>query len=1383
MENLQYRLLFAFSDDPWETIPLEYGQYVLGRAPDCDILLQQIDVSRRHTRLEVGPQGCWVMDLGSANGTQLDGKPLPMRRKKPISTGQIITIADFRLKVECVDSNGEIIEMPARPIGHIAADPEIGQINTKLSMDDEVQAVIQKIEPGGADSATRVSTPPPAQEAPEQATAVTPSKPSSPPRQPITLRFRKDAGEWEEQQLEPGQYIIGRSKEADITLAEGGISRRHAEIEINENGCFLKDLGSANGTKVDGITLQPNKAVQWFTGQSVIIDCFELAITGLPQQADADIHTRITPVTQPPDQAGTRITPKTGEAAATRVTPIIPQAARTRISAGQQGPGSSSAPPSAQTGQLIRYRRGMSPWLEVRLGDGEHYVGRGQDCMVRLDSRMISRHHAMLTVRSSELWIIDLGSKNGVDFKGQKLTPQQSYKLTLGDTFKIDEFEIAYGSLQDAERQQAPMVMQAPDSNAATMIGGTPGVPGAVMGAAGIVQEVARGPLNLMGQERVSIGRAPDNEIVFNHHMVSRYHAVIERMGTRTRLLDLHSANGVYVNDKPIDNQTWLKQGDKIRIGPYQILFTGNELHASATESYAIDVIGMNKWVTKTLNLLQDISISVGENEFVALVGMSGAGKSTMMDAINGFRPATHGNVLINGLDMYQNYAMFRDDVGNVPQKDIVHTELTAEQALDYAAQLRMPADTSKAERKAVVAGTLEDLGMTFKKDVPISRLSGGQLKRVSIGVELLTKPRLFFLDEPTSGLDPGTEYEMMKLLRRLADQGRTIMIITHATKNVMFCDKAIILAKGGNMAFYGPPEDALEYFDTFRTNRERLEKDMEFDDIYLILNDEGRGQPEEWRERYLQSPYARFTQAQHVRKQQENVAGRRQQGRRISPIKQFFILSARNLKIFFQDKATLGLTLALAPILGMMNFMWGSKLFDPVVGDSAKVMGMWFISSIIVVLVGAMGSVRELVKENDIYKRERAVGLKILPYILSKMWIGVVLAIYQAAMILFFVVILVKPVVPGVEAYIFLLGTMFLGVVAGYMLGLVVSAAVPNQNSAQIVLIAALVPMFLFAGVLQPLDKIPLGEVISPAISSRWTFEAFVNATKMGEPLANDACWSLPKEERQALSQEVKENVCLCMGPQLFQNCATIPGIFSKEFYTDDAIAMLAAPKPPQPQRPGALPSPTRNPTPTIYPTPTLYPTPTAHNTPTPAPPPSGGNIVIPTPEGDPNTFNPTNEALAFQQGAAQVQFRLKSYEQTREAQLVEYQATREAQFVEYQEQVNYQFYQYRTQVVTQVDEFVVTQEAGLVEYEAASFVHFEGFADEMESYGDDLTGWETPRREAIASAEAILALIYDDYGRSFQGNVIERWIYIVIISFVEFLLILIFQKRKDAV
>ena len=180
--------------------------------------------------------------------------------------------------------------------------------------------------------------------------------------------------------------------------------------------------------------------------------------------------------------------------------------------------------------------------------------------------------------------------------------------------------------------------------------------------------------------------------------------------------------------------------------------------------------------------------------------------------------------------------------------------ELTVYQALDYAAQLRMPADTSKEERHSRVMEVLEDLDLTHRKDVQISGLSGGQQKRVSIGVELITKPGLFFLDEPTSGLDPGTETALMQLMRRLADQGRTIILITHATKNVMLADKVIFLARGGYLAWFGPPDEALEYFDQYRSEHDRRAGKIEFDEIYAILDNPSSGKPKEWAKRYREN-------------------------------------------------------------------------------------------------------------------------------------------------------------------------------------------------------------------------------------------------------------------------------------------------------------------------------------------------------------------------------------------------------------------------------------------------------------------------------------------------------------------------------------------------
>ncbi len=247
-----------------------------------------------------------------------------------------------------------------------------------------------------------------------------------------------------------------------------------------------------------------------------------------------------------------------------------------------------------------------------------------------------------------------------------------------------------------------------------------------------------------------------------------------------------------------------------------------------------VDVIQLNKWVRKDLNILQDISVSFQPREFIVVVGQSGGGKSTFVDAVAGYRPATPpSRVFVNDIDIYSHFDAIRNDIGFVPQKDIIHMELTVYQALDYAAQLRMPADTSTEERHKRVMEVLQDLDLHHRQDVQISGLSGGQQKRVSIGVELLTKPGLFFLDEPTSGLDPGTETALMQLMRRLADQGRTIILITHATKNVMLADKVIFLARGGYLAWFGPPEEALEYFDQYplgaRTPRrqDRVRRDL----------------------------------------------------------------------------------------------------------------------------------------------------------------------------------------------------------------------------------------------------------------------------------------------------------------------------------------------------------------------------------------------------------------------------------------------------------------------------------------------------------------------------------------------------------------------------
>ncbi|MEA2008072.1 MAG: FHA domain-containing protein, partial [Chloroflexota bacterium] len=980
----------------------------------------------------------------------------------------------------------------------------------------------------------------------------------------------------------------------------------------------------------------------------------------------------------------------------------------------------------------LRYRMGEGEWNTYILLPGETSIGRGEDSDLCLDDHEISRLHSSLTVDSGNLWITDLGSTNGIELDGLPLKPHEKFEFEAGQKISMGNHEFCVEVLEE---------MGAAVSGTMIMPGDAVWVDG--VGASETIIDTDMPTdltpirtMNLDSHERVTIGRARDNHVVLNHPLVSRYHAVFEKVGKRYRIKDLRSTNGVYVNKDLVDNEKFLEDYDQIRVGPFVFEIAGHKLQGRIETGIKITVENINQQVTDSLNLLKNINLIIEPNEFVALVGMSGSGKTTFLNAISGYWPASHGQVLVNGIELYENYDLFRNDVGYVPQKDIVHTELTPKDALDYVAQLRMPSDIGKAERRTVVQDVLKELDLIERQDVPISNLSGGQLKRVSIGVELLTKPRLFFLDEPTSGLDPGTEYDMMKLMRNLADQGRTVILITHATKNVMLCDKVVFLARGGNLAFYGAPEDALAYFDEHRTDRERREKKMEFDDIYRILDDDSRGAPNEWRERYLQSHvYAKImgvdsSQAKNRPAAAQQAEKLKTAKRRLSSLRQFFILSARNLKIITQDRISLAMMLVLAPILGLMDFIWGTNLFDPVTGDVELVLSQWYMLAIVALLAGALSSVREIVKESDIYKRERAVNLRIFPYLMSKVWVGFVLAIYQAAVLMAFRVFFVRPVIPTIPDYIAFFITLFLGSLSGYLVGLMISSIAPNQNTAMILLIIILVPQFLFAGALLPIDAIPVGRPISVITSSRWAWEGFIKSTHMGDKIMEDPCLAFPANDRQHMP-DILKNDCACMGDSIFTDCADFPGILSPDFYDDIAKEKLAMPEPGEP------------PQPTAYAYPTPLPSLTPIFTPTPLP----SLTPMPTP-ADPREMG--------------------AYMDDQRAQGQEQQDTFMEQFEDYRLESQDQGQVYADLMDGQGDEYADSRQEQADEYTSA-----------MQDYGDERADWIKNREKAISSAETLLGAMRDDYGYVFRGSIITRWLALGAIMISYIIIMVVAQKR----
>ncbi len=578
-----------------------------------------------------------------------------------------------------------------------------------------------------------------------------------------------------------------------------------------------------------------------------------------------------------------------------------------------------------------------------------------------------------------------------------------------------------------------------------------------------------------------------------------------------------------------------------------------------------VEALQLNKWVRKNLNILQNVSLVFKPREFVAVVGQSGGGKTTLVDAIAGYRPASNGRVFVDEIDVYHNVDSMRGKVGYVPQRDIIHMELTVYQALDFSARLRLPPHTSKAERKERIAGVLEELDLKNHKDMRISELSGGQQKRVSIGVELLTRPRLFFLDEPTSGLDPGNETAFMYLMRRLADQGRTVIMITHATKNVMLADKVLFMGRGGYMAWFGPPDEALAYFAQYRSERHLGEGAMQFDEIYAILDDTNLGGAKDWADRFLVSEAYRkyITEPLQVRQQQldnlktlsksrqkqlsrsrSRIDKKRARESRISSFRQFIILSIRNLTILSRDRSSLILMLLIAPGVGALDMviapLLGKNVFSYQTGNAVNASVILFLWAVYALLVGGMSQMREFVKEANIYKRERLVNLRIFPYVASKVWVALLLAFYHA--MAFTLLHYAAFNIPGGwQGFVEIFITTVLGVMTGMMIGLMASAISNNPGATPLIMIMLTVPMYVFSGALAPIP-----DYMSAWATSRWTYQGLTGITGSGSDVARDLCWQLPKKLRNELTLEDKAFYqCPCMGVAMFSpGSCNFPGL-----------------------------------------------------------------------------------------------------------------------------------------------------------------------------------------------------------------------------------------------
>lgn len=720
-------------------------------------------------------------------------------------------------------------------------------------------------------------------------------------------------------------------------------------------------------------------------------------------------------------------------------------------------------------------------------------IGRSTqaDIHVEQDQALVSRVHLILRHRDGAWLAVDNNSRNGIYLAGQRvretvlhgnvvlnLGAPQGPALTFRTTAHPVQPPIAVPPPPPPAPAPPPQppVPPAPPTDQRVEAGGDDLADRVTVAVKRVLpQRPAAIPAAAL-----TIGRSQANSVMVDDPLASRTHAYLLNFGSGVEIRDNRSSNGTFVNGRRTD-AALLHPGDLVTIGNTDLVFNGTTLEPRRPETRTDGLIAQGISLTiGESQLLSNVSLTAGKGTLTAVIGPSGAGKSTFIKVLAGSTEPTGGCVIFDAHDVNAEYASMRSRIGMVPQDDVVHRQLTVEQALNYAAELRLPPDTGREDRQAVVERVLQELELTQHRAKRVEKLSGGQRKRASVAMELLTGPSLLILDEPTSGLDPALDRQVMLMLRRLADAGRTVVVVTHSLTYLDMCDQVLLLAPGGKTAFAGPPSRVRDAMGT-----------TDWADIFAWVS----GDPDGAHRAYLAANPSE-NRAPITPSAPDESGG---QPRQTSAVRQVSTLARRQIRLILADTGYL-IFLAILPfILGAVTLVVpGSNGLGVATagGDSpSEPNQLLVLLNVAAVFMGTAISIRDLIGERSIFRREQSVGLSASAYLTAKILVFGAVAAVQTAILTAIVVYGKGAPTQGAlltgNASIDLYLTLAATAMASAMLGLALSSLAKTTEQILPMLVVVIMLSLVFAGGMIPVTGRAVLQQLSWLFPARWGFAA----------------------------------------------------------------------------------------------------------------------------------------------------------------------------------------------------------------------------------------------------------------------------------------------------